>query len=190
MFGFCKNRSVLAWAIVIALLVFAPVTAGSQENPSFYGIWEPYSNGAGGYPLAFSPGRMTYGADGEIVEEEHYQVIKDFGDRLVVKIWAVKSPFEDHPLGEPEIEIFELIRDQAGGKSYLVLRMKYCIDDPAEAHFFETDDVVEIWRRIVEWPARRDEGFPHDRCNVTPEGRPGDKEWSGMAFVRNLRAGD
>lgn len=190
MSGLYKSRGGFAWAIIIALLVFAPGSAGSQENPRFYGVWEPASTTAGGYPLALSRGRITFADDGEISQEDHFEIIKDFGDRLVVKLWTVKSPFEDYPLGGPMLEIFEITLHEIAGARHWDLSIEFCSSPPAEAHIFETGDPADTWRRILEWSARRDEGFPYDHCNVTPEGRPFGGTWGGMGFDRDLRASD
>ncbi len=139
--------------------------------------------------MKIEPGRITFWRGDEIVMESHYQVIRDFGDRIVVKIWTVKINFEDHPLNEPWIEVYTVDRGEGQGKVWFGLGIKYCMAAAAMDYFFAVSDPDEVWRRILEWSARRGEGFPYDHCDMTEDSVIGEY-WGGMGFWRPAPGGE
>lgn len=136
--------------------------------------------------MKIEPGRITTWRADEIVEESHYQVIRDFGDHIVVKIWTVKFVDDDHPLNEPWIEVYTVNRREGQGKVWFSLTIKYCMAVAAMDYFFAVSDPDENWRHILEWSARRGEGFPYDRCDMEEDGTTG-RDWGVMGFERSAR---
>ena len=186
---FVSPRRFLTDCLLACLLAAAALPAAAQRDGRFFGVWEPKSRGAGRYPMKIEPGRITFWRGDEIVMESHYQVIKDFGDHIVVKIWTVKSVDEIDPLNEPWIEVHTVKRGEGQGKIWFSLGIKYCMSAPAMDYFFAVSDPDEVWRSILEWSARRGEGFPYDDCNMAEDGTLGEN-WGGMGFERAVRDGE
>ena len=186
---FVPVRRFLTACLLACLLAAAALPAAAQRDGRFFGVWEPKSRGAGGYPMKIEPGRITFWRGDEIVEESHYQVIRDFGDRMVVKIWTVKFDKEDHPSNEPWIEVYTVKRREGLGNVWFSLGIEYCMTAPAIDYFFSGSHPGETWRHILEWSARRGEGIPYDHCNMTEDGSVG-RNWGGMGFERPVRNGE
>ena len=168
-------------------LIWAP-TAMAQEDQRFFGRWLPASTSAGGWPLIVEPGRFySLNHKDEIVDEEHYQLIRDFGDRLVIKSWPVK-PIIEGARTDPDLMIL-VVRDNPPFQS---LEIDYCGAMHVNAFFFSDDNPEEIWARIMAW-SKQEGQFPEilsrfpNRCMIEQADETVTLSTSsGMGFYREL----
>ena len=175
-------------------LIWAP-TATAQEDQRFFGRWLPASTSAGGWPLIVEPGRIYDVIDnGEIGTEEHYQVIRDFGDQLLIKSWYVKH-FVEGAGSEPSLTLLSVSEHPAYEKypPYLLLEIDNCSGMYTEAYFFSDDDLEKTWVRILAWSKQKGE-FPEElyrdvnRCVIEwADGKVTLPGANGMGFYRELQ---
>ncbi len=179
-------------AAFILMIGAAGIANGAlaQQDQRFFGRWEPGSRSAGGWPLIVEPGRIYSLTDkNEIVDEQNYQVIRDFGDHVVIKNWRLRAVTEFDRL-DPVLEIISVERRPPDRHFYV----EYCASPEVNSFFFSTDDPDEIWSRILAWSKKEGE-FPEvlmrspNQCTFDPakktfrpSGRGG-----GMLFLQKLK---
>lgn len=179
--------SIVAISFAAGLLVVAASLspAAAQQDDRFYGRWEPSKKGAPNLYLdpAGSGGYLSYlGANGRY-QVEQYEIIRDFGDHVVVKVWWLAD--ELHAKQPPDVAILDL-RDSrprvpSEWRSFIY---SYCGGGPSTEYFFQDNDPDSIWQRIQEWSARSDEGRPYDSCSISPSGNATGQFWSRMNWSR------
>jgi len=183
------SRWLAAIMLALAAVMLAPKPAGAQTDRRFFGTWKPASTSAGGLPLTVAPGRITIWNKDKLIWDQRYEVIRDFGDHIVIRKWTVESSF-DHPLNKSSLAILSVERHVYEDYRSYILGYDFCASDHAHDYFFQTSDKDEIWRRILSWSARRrDRGFPFDECILNEDGGEVGG-WNGMGFSRAARPGE
>lgn len=137
--------------------VFLASATIAQEDLRFFGRWLPGSKTAGGWPLFVEPGRIyNVNDEGEIVYEEHYEVIKDFGSQVVIKNWLVSPDMiEMGARTSPGLVILSIEDWSAEGyPPERHLYFEYCGGDVVNSFFFADDDPDKIWARIMAWSVK------------------------------------
>ncbi|MCH8861579.1 MAG: hypothetical protein IID51_03610 [Proteobacteria bacterium] len=128
----------IALALVISGVFAGPVAA--QEDERFYGDWWPYSGGTGNNLLSLEPGGIIsfIPPTGETTVER-YVVIRDFGKRVVVRLWSLA----EHPVEQQNdtlvvLELDDSFDPEIIDRLYLrhyFLRYYYC-SGPSVDRFF------------------------------------------------------
>ena len=173
---------------ILAAVALAPLAAHAQTDRRFFGTWKPDPTIAGASPLTIEPGRITTWDKDEMIWDERYEIIRDFGDRIVVREWTVESDFE-FTLNRSAVSVLSLKRSGDKDGHGLILSRDFCHSDWAHEYFFKTGDRDEIWQRILSWSARRDEGYPYQDCNMNRDGGEVGT-WKGSDFSRAARPGE
>ncbi|MCH8861588.1 MAG: hypothetical protein IID51_03655 [Proteobacteria bacterium] len=171
----------IALALLLSGAFFAPALA--QQDERFYGRWEPMSKGAADNILYIDPGgNITLSEPSGGFTVERYQVIRDFGKRVIVRLWGLGNDI--WTLKTSALVVLEYVdADELTGRTYDYITYHYCSIPAANEHFFKDHDPDNMWRRILEWSARADEGFPHDNCDIL---RSGELlyHWDSMSWAR------
>lgn len=171
--------------------------ASAQQDERFYGRWEPSSTPAAGSILYVDPGgylsSLLLNAK---FSNERYEVIRDFGDRLVERIWPLgNEPWELIARESDELAVLEIRRDtvtrydmqlNASQIDREYVSHHFCTSPAAQEYFFKDYDPDNVWRRIQEWSARSDEGFPYGSCHISPVGGKFGESWGTMSWVRDI----
>lgn len=191
----------VAISLVAGLAMAAlSVPAAAQQDDRFYGRWEPSSTPAAGSILYIDPGGYlsSLRLNGEFTNER-YEVIRDFGDRLVVRMWPLgNEPWELIARETDMLVVLEITRDSGITlDSKLVvpptdrefMSYHFCNSPAAHEDFFQDDDPDNVWRRIQEWSVRLDEGPPFDHCGLGPQGAfLASGFWSTMSWARDINS--
>ncbi len=159
--------------------------AVAQQDERFYGRWEPSSTPAGGNIMWIDPGgTLSFLRPTGEYTVERYQVIRDFGKRLVVRIWNAN---ENAPMDERDsLVILEYIDDdELTGHLAHYVTYHFCIDMEAHQYFFRDYDAGKIWRRILEWSARPPVDPTYEGCRISEDGEFSNN-WSRMSWFRTL----
>lgn len=170
--------AILLWGALVAPAV-------AQQDERFFGRWEPGSTSAGGSIMLIERnGYLTnHSPDGQNWFIEKYQVIRDFGDRVVVRASDLSLPEGD--LNREVLYILHIYRDEIYlGRRVIVLHEQYCGGGDAGAYLFQDHDPDAIWRRIMEWTGRESDEFAQNRCKLTALGEKAGEGWGGTGWHR------
>lgn len=181
-----------------ALMCFAASPALAQESRLFSGHWffwideiargERFETMTG--DLVVRPGSIvSYKQTGGIYFEAKYEVIKDFGDRLVVKMKTVYSDKSSREI--IEIQTMDLGPDNQvtwpsfDGRPLIFLALYSCPSDKGEAfatHVLAAGSPEEVWRRILVAPL--EENSHWGECRMTEDGEWYERNFSSRHFGR------
>ncbi|MCH8861581.1 MAG: hypothetical protein IID51_03620 [Proteobacteria bacterium] len=173
----------IALALVISGAFAGPVAA--QEDERFYGRWEPASTSAIGSTVWIEADGYfnIMGVSGEDWSVRRFQVIKDFGPRIIVRIWNAQS---DPSVPEKNdlimLEVYD--RDKNTKYWYRILSFKSCYSVPARKFIFQDFNPENIWRRARNLTTGMADAS-YDWCKITEDGEFSGN-WSGMSWWQKI----
>ena len=159
--------------------------AAAQEDERFYGRWEPASRPAMDSIVWID--RNGYldilGANNSGWLVERYRVIKDFGPRIVVRIWDAR---DDPSIPENNnLVVLEILdRDKNTKYWYRFLSYDFCYSVPARKFIFQDFNPEKIWRRARNLTAGMADAS-YDWCEITEDGEFSGN-WGGMSWWQKI----
>lgn len=175
-----RFQPIIALALLIPGALATP--AAAQQDERFYGRWEPASTSAIGSTVWIeADGYLDIlGANDSSWQVERYRVIKDFGPRIVVRLWDARDdPFIPE---NNDLIVLEIYDEDINTKYwYRILSYQYCYSIPARKIIFQDFDAGNIWRRARELTS--DASF--DRCDIAEDGTVSGN-WGGMGWSQKM----
>lgn len=186
----------LAGLLLAATLLVAARPAAAQQDERFFGRWVHNGRDVVGfvtYVDATEGGGILSGrTTDDFYVVERYEVVRDFGDRVVVRVWGLVDEWYSTPastiavmsLGEP----FEFKQSR-----YQNLYIEFCDSPKANAFFLQDFDPDQIWQRMQEWAASTGDEYPEDQCHywdIGPDWKEGyaPDGWVGSYHERRIDA--
>ena len=162
----------------VAVLAFFTAPAHAQENPIFFGKWEPYSTSANMHGVHFEKGRLTYTSPYVERSVYDYHIIRDFGDRLLVRAVGIEGNLKGIEL----LQMFEFLVPNfpAYSGGYWILSVKSCEYQYVLPDLFLDKDPEVIWENLMDWSKTRPADRRFHDCALNAQGDPlPDSSWGG-----------
>ena len=178
-----RFQPIIALALLISgALAALAAPAAAQQDERFFGRWEPMSKGAADNVLYIDlGGTITFSEPSGGFTVERYQVIRDFGNRVFVRLWGLGNDIYSHRASI--LVVLEYFDDELTGRTYDYITYHYCSIPAVHEYIFKDHDPDNMWRRILEWSARAKEGFLYDICDISRDGKLLHR-WDSVSWAR------
>ncbi|MCK5603998.1 hypothetical protein KAR91_19075 [Candidatus Pacearchaeota archaeon] len=171
----------------MAVLAFFITPAHAQENPDFFGVWEPFSTSANMHSIRFEKGRLHYSSPYVSDTVSNYRIIRDFGDRLLVRTLEIEGDLK----GREFLEMFVLSDPEFSWDDddpIIMLSIFMCEYQYVLPDLLENKDSDVIWGKLMDWSRKNSPEKRFHKCALTEQGVPmKNGSWGGNGkFTRHL----